>query len=204
MSTASSIVGRNVRRLRIMRGLSAAELARRASLARATLNELEAGRGNPTLETLQVLAHELGAPLAALLTPVRPDHVVKLGAHQGPRKSNGIIDARLLHRFGSAGELLELWDATLRGGQIQPAPAHPDGVIEHIFVISGRLNAGPEAEVVTLQPGEMLTFPADQPHSYEATSVSAHVLLCMVYPAHRNAISADLEYGTAGLGFDGP
>ncbi|MDN5726301.1 MAG: helix-turn-helix domain-containing protein, partial [Propionibacteriales bacterium] len=37
--------------------MSTAELARRAGLARATLTQLEAGSGNPTLETLYGLAN---------------------------------------------------------------------------------------------------------------------------------------------------
>ena len=186
-------MGRNLRRLRSARGLTAAELARRAGVARATLNELESGRGNPTLETLEVLAGELGAAVTALLKPVRGDRVVKLGATDGPRRSNGIIDARLLHRFETSGELLELWDATLQGGQTQPAPAHPYGVVEHIFVIRGRLTAGPDAERTAVRAGELLSFPADQPHSYEVAGASAHVLLCMVYPAYGETIGADLD-----------
>ena len=49
-------IAANVRRLRVARALSAAGLARASGVARATLAELEAGRGNPTVETLYGIA----------------------------------------------------------------------------------------------------------------------------------------------------
>lgn len=42
--------------------MSAAELARRAGLSKATLSGLEAGRANPTIETLDALARVLAVP----------------------------------------------------------------------------------------------------------------------------------------------
>ena len=52
----SRALGENVRRLRLERGLSVVELAARSGVARATLTQLESGRGNPTIETIAALA----------------------------------------------------------------------------------------------------------------------------------------------------
>ncbi len=55
MSGVAQTVGANVRRLRRTRGLSLIELGHQAGVAKGTLTQLEAGRGNHTLETIQAL-----------------------------------------------------------------------------------------------------------------------------------------------------
>lgn len=50
-------------------GLSLAEVARRAGIAKSTLSQLESGNGNPSLETLWSLCVALDIPFAVLLEP---------------------------------------------------------------------------------------------------------------------------------------
>src|SRR3954465_8316171 len=95
--TVKAIAG-NLRRLRTGRGLSAAALARESGVARATLAELEAGRGNPTVETLYGLARVLGVTFADLLVPADapPVHVIRAG--EGPQVPGAVVQARLLRQ----------------------------------------------------------------------------------------------------------
>ena len=81
MQETVKTIAANLRRLRTARGLSAAALARESGVARATLAELEAGRGNPTVETLYGLAKVLGITFADLLVEAEapPVHVVRAG-----------------------------------------------------------------------------------------------------------------------------
>ena len=65
---SGAMVGPRVAALRIERGWSLSELARRASLGKATLSGLEAGTRNPTLDTLHAVAAALERPLTAILT----------------------------------------------------------------------------------------------------------------------------------------
>jgi transcriptional regulator with XRE-family HTH domain len=55
-----SLVGRNVRRLRIAAGLSQAGLAARMGVDRAYVSGLELGQRNPTIVTLWHVAKALG------------------------------------------------------------------------------------------------------------------------------------------------
>jgi transcriptional regulator with XRE-family HTH domain len=57
------MVGRNVRRLRIVAGLSQAQLAVRMGVDRAYISGLELGQRNPTILTLWHLAQALGVKL---------------------------------------------------------------------------------------------------------------------------------------------
>lgn len=57
------LVGGNVKRLRIVAGLSQAELAERMGVDRAYVSGLELGRRNPTIVTLWHLAQALEVKL---------------------------------------------------------------------------------------------------------------------------------------------
>jgi len=67
------IIGKNVRRFRKQISVSQEELSFRTGFTRAYLSELENGRSNPTIQSLERLAEELNVSLIDLLTPeIRP------------------------------------------------------------------------------------------------------------------------------------
>ncbi len=61
-----------LRAIRLRRGLSQTELARRTGLARPYLSQLEAGLKSGSIETLQILSTALGVSAEALLAPSIP------------------------------------------------------------------------------------------------------------------------------------
>jgi transcriptional regulator with XRE-family HTH domain len=63
------LVGRNVRRARIEKGLTQEELAERAGTSQFYVSSLEAGRRNPTVVTIFELAQALGVDHLDLLRP---------------------------------------------------------------------------------------------------------------------------------------
>lgn len=63
------LVGQNVRRLRLARGLTQKVLAERAGFTQQYISELENGRQNPTAVTLYELASQLGSTPAELVSP---------------------------------------------------------------------------------------------------------------------------------------
>ena len=72
-----------LRRERQRAGLSAAELARRADIAKSTVSQLESGSGNPSIETLWAISTALGIPFARLVSPPRGG-VQLIRAGEGP------------------------------------------------------------------------------------------------------------------------
>lgn len=64
---ARTIVGWNVRRLRVAKGLSQERLALAAGIDRAYVGRIERGSENVTLARLEDLARVLGVPIADLL-----------------------------------------------------------------------------------------------------------------------------------------
>src|SRR5215207_8392249 len=126
--TVKAIAG-NLRRLRTAHGLSAAALARESGVARATLAELEAGRGNPTVETLYGLARVLGVTLADLLVEAEapPVHVVRAG--EGPQVPGPVVQARLLRQASVERTRMEMYDMRVVPGEVRHADPHPAGVV---------------------------------------------------------------------------
>jgi transcriptional regulator with XRE-family HTH domain len=179
--TVNTIAG-NVRRLRAARGLSAAGLAREAGVARATLAELEAGRGNPTVETLYGLAKVLGVTFADLLIEAAsaPVHVVRAG--EGPQIPGAVVQGRLLRQSAVQRARVEMYDFRVVPGEPRHADGHLAGVIEQLLVHSGRLRVGPETGPVELGPGDFAAFEASVPHVYEALDGPVAATLVIVTP----------------------
>lgn len=64
---ARAMVGWNLRRLRVERGLSQERLALAAGIDRAYVGRVERGSENVTITTLEAMAKALGVPVADLL-----------------------------------------------------------------------------------------------------------------------------------------
>jgi transcriptional regulator with XRE-family HTH domain len=180
--TVKTIAG-NVRRLRAARGLSAAGLARESGVARATLAELEAGRGNPTVETLYGLAKVLGVTFADLLVEAdaAPVHVVRAG--EGPQVPGAVVQARLLRQASVQRMRVEMYEMHVVPGEPRHADAHQAGVTEQLLIHTGRLRVGPESGPVELAPGDFAVFDASVPHLYEALDGAVSATLVILTPA---------------------
>ncbi len=67
------LVGRNLKRIRVERGLTQEELAERSGFSQQYISDMERGRRNPTIVSLWELAQAIGATPVDLITP--DDHV---------------------------------------------------------------------------------------------------------------------------------
>ena len=161
-------LGRRVQELRAAASLSLAELARRSGVARATLTQLEAGDGNPTLDTLYALADALGRPLSDLIAPLSssPTRVVRAG--EGPAVRGAVVSGHLLDCLRLPQHMLEVFSLRLAPGEVQRRDGHPSGTHEHLVLEAGRARVGPEADPVELGPGDYAAYDASGAHVYEA------------------------------------
>ena len=64
-----ALVGRNVKKFRLAKGLTQEELAERSGFGQNYLSGLERGQRNPTVVTLWELAQVLGVTPIDLITP---------------------------------------------------------------------------------------------------------------------------------------
>ena len=179
------VIAANLRRLRTARRMSLATLATHADVAKATLANLEQGRGNPTIETLWSLALGLGVAFSDLLEDRRETTIAVVRAQQGARvrgsTKGGKLDLRLLDRVERGG-LVEVFDMFLPARTEHLGSAHGTGVVERVFVHSGAITVGPVAEPITLGPGDYARYSGDGPHVYRSAGEDVHGMLLVGYP----------------------
>ena len=152
----------NLRRLRIARRLSLSELARATGMSKATLSSVESGRSNPTVETLASLANALRVTLGELLEEPLLDQirVIRAGRLDGLEEAGVALSE---HRWGPH-----------QVDEGEPAAA---GTRAGVYVLEGKLIAGPVERVTELATGDYASFPIDVPHLFETERRGARALV---------------------------
>ena len=175
-----AVVGGRIRKVRQRLGMSLSELARLSQIAKATLSNIEAGEANPTLETLDQLSSALKTPLGELLAEPRPA-VSVFRASEGREFREGPVSITLVSDFDIGNSRLELYYGGIDANASHQSPGHGAGVIEHIILHSGRLEAGPVDDPVILEPGDYMRFDASKPHIYRTFAGEMFITMLMEY-----------------------
>lgn len=174
-------VGRNIARLRSDAGWSISELARRAEVGKATISTLEAGDGNPGLETLVAISVAFGVPFSVLTTdPIEQVSVQRCDDAPRTASENGTLTSYLQWSTGRVQEN-ELYRFDLVRGETYVAEGHPAGVQETLVCVRGRVRVGPVGSEVTLAAGDRASFAADRPHTYAALTKQAELVCMLAY-----------------------
>ncbi|WP_345023583.1 XRE family transcriptional regulator [Actinomadura keratinilytica] len=180
MSSGNRVVARNMRLLREQRGMSLAELARQAGLAKQTLSTIEQGSGNPTVDTLFSIASALGVPVTRLVAEREQVMVVQRGDEVVWHDHGGYESRSLDHVYGSG--VIENYLLRIAPGSSQTSLPHPVGTLEHLYVISGRVRVGPVDLATELSAGDFVRYPGDRPHVYESLDGECLVHLVVSVP----------------------
>ena len=121
-----------IRNLRIKKGLTGEEFAREANLTRSTVAKIEAGNGNPTIETLAAMAE---------VFQLRPSELVRMA--EGDRLEGGVCEPFV--RPGYRGIRMRFLDFELfhltadRGIKIESEPDLHENTMELCLVLKGGL-----------------------------------------------------------------
>jgi transcriptional regulator with XRE-family HTH domain len=181
LEDVSSRIARTLRAHRRARELSIGELAKRAGLSKTLISRLEAGAGNPSVETLWRLANALDVPLGMLIENDEPPRTRLIEPDEGPIVvSEGGFLGRLILAEGRD-HRTEVYELRIAPDVDYRSEAHAPGTEELVVCVSGSVEVGPDGQEVVLSPGGALWFPADLPHRYRAEHES-RALLVMSYP----------------------
>lgn len=161
-------IARNVRQLRLQRGLSVGDMAERIGISKAMLSKIENAQTSCSLGTLARLAEGLDVPVTSLFRGAdteRPASFVKAG--------QGTPIVRSGSQAGHAYELL----GTLRGehrrleclmvtlnekSETYPLFQHPG--TEFIYMLEGTMEYGHGRSTYTLNPGDSLQLDGEGAH----------------------------------------
>jgi transcriptional regulator with XRE-family HTH domain len=178
------VVGANLRRLRVKRGLSLERLAGVSGVSRAMLGQIELGKSTPTITVLWKIARALDVSFSTLLgqgerastSVVLPRSRAKILSSQ-----DGSFSSRALFPLDSQRKV-EFYELRLAPHGIERADAHAPGTTENLVVNAGSLELSVGEEHFSLGAGDALHFEADLPHVYENPgNVEALIYLVMTY-----------------------
>jgi transcriptional regulator with XRE-family HTH domain len=168
-----------LRRERDRLGLSLSEVAKRAGVAKSTLSQLEAGQGNPSVETLWSLAVALEVPFSRLIESAPPSvRVVRRGEGVAYPSSQADFTGTLLSS-GPRHVTRDIYVLHVEPGAERHADAHIPGTVEHLVLCAGRMRTGPASNPVELAAGDYASFPGDADHTYEALEPGTWAVLVM-------------------------
>lgn len=172
-----AVIASSLQRERRRAGLSLAEVARRAGIAKSTLSQLESGTGNPSVETLWALSVALDVPFAELVEPTRPK-VQVIRAGEGPAVASEKADylATLLASCPPNARR-DIFLVSAQPGTARESDPHMPGVVEHVVMSSGLALVGPAGEPIEVGPGDYVAYPGDAPHVFRALESNTTAVL---------------------------
>jgi transcriptional regulator with XRE-family HTH domain len=181
-ASPNAVIAQSVQRERLRAGLSLSGLADAAGVAKSTLSQLEAGKGNPSIETLWAIATALGVPFAQFFAVETPDLAV-IRAGEGKAFAADTSDHLVVLLANCPpGVRRDIYRLDLAPTGARRAAAHPPGTVEHAFVCAGHARLGPQMQPQDLGPGDYYRYPGDTAHGYEALGGPAQILLLMESP----------------------
>ena len=177
------VVGTNLRRLRVQRGLSLERLAKASGVSRAMLGQVELGQSAPTINVLWKIARALEVPFSALITCRGAVGTVVMSADKAKKLTShdGNFSSRALFPF-DAPRKVEFYELRLAPFAVENADPHPPGTQENLVVNAGTVEIAIEGKHHLLATGDAIVFEADVPHSYRNTGgTDALMYLVMTY-----------------------
>ncbi|MBD0675592.1 transcriptional regulator [Streptomyces sp. CBMA156] len=173
------LIATSIRRERERSGLSMAELARRAGIAKSTLSQLESGAGNPSVETLWALGVALNVPFSRLVDPPRPVvRVVRAGEGPVTHSEHAEYAATALSSCPPNARR-DIYRIEAQPGEARASDPHMPGTIEHVLIGAGRALVGPTEAPVELGPGDYVSYPGDAPHVFRALAPDTLAVIVM-------------------------
>jgi transcriptional regulator with XRE-family HTH domain len=176
-------VGRNLRKLRVKRGLSLEKLSKASGVSRAMLGQVELGQSAPTINVLWKIARSLEVPFSALISAeeVKGARVLRVAESKQLSSHDGSFVSRALFPFDEPRKV-EFYELRLKGKSEERADAHAPGTIENLAVTHGALEVETGTEKHLLATGDAIVFEADKPHVYRNLGTAeAVVYLVMTY-----------------------
>ena len=173
------IVAKALVRERRKTGLSMAEIARQANIAKSTLSQLESGIGNPSLETLWALSIALKVPFSKLIEPAQ-DKVQLIRKGGGLKIESEHADyTSLLLSACPASARRDIYQILVQPGESRHSSPHMPGVIEHIILTQGCALVGLLNQEEKLFPGDYISYPGDQDHIFNALEENTEAIIIM-------------------------
>jgi len=161
------IVGANLRRLRVKRGLSLERMARASGVSRAMLGQIELGQSTPTINVVWKIARALDVSFSTLITERSASRTALVLSDRAKllTSQDGSFTSRALFPFDEPRNV-EFYELNLAANSREEADPHPAGTTENLVVTSGELELLVGKDRYHLGTNDAIFFEADVAHSY--------------------------------------
>ena len=177
----ASGIGEGIRRERLRRGLTLAQLATQVNLTVSALSQIERGASDPSISSLRRIAQAFDVPMFQFLIGVVQREIV---VRRDRRTKLNFADRALEYELVSAdtsGEFEVLSLAIKPGGASSPRPS-THASEECAVVLHGEVVAEVAGQVYTLGPGDSVKIHRELPHRFLNESSEAAEVLIIISP----------------------
>lgn len=156
------IIGSNLKRARLERGLSLDEVSVRSNVSKSMLSDIERGRKCPTVAVLYKICEGILVSLPSLLKA--PEKVVEVVRNQ-ELVNHGSVDMQTMFKY-DINTSMEIHKVKIAPHGEFHAESHGPGVWEYIMIIDGVLTVILDDETYEISKGEAIKFLANRKHIY--------------------------------------
>ncbi|MGK6308642.1 helix-turn-helix domain-containing protein [Variovorax sp. DT-64] len=184
-SQSASLIGAQVRALRIAAQVSGGALAKMSGISSSMLSRIERGLVSPSVETLERLAKGLQVPVSRFFSDqARRTDFCHVRAGKGPvvDRIGAVADYRyeLLGHLLSGNLFVEPYLVTLLPGA-DPYVTFQHPGLKFLYFLSGEVTYRYGAKTVLVRAGDSLLFDATALHGIEAIRVQPVSYLSVVF-----------------------
>lgn len=159
-------LGKTIQRLRKAYNLSLGELSEQSGVAKSIISQIERNETNPTLSTVIRLSRALDTTVDEVLrgetNSLFIEHQTKSGIPM-LESQDGLCRLAIVGPL-SLVDSFQWYDFHAKTMGVLESEPHPQGTIEHLYIVSGELEITTGTETKTGKTGEALRYRADVPH----------------------------------------
>lgn len=159
-------LGKTIQRLRKAYNLSLGELSEQSGVAKSIISQIERNETNPTLSTVIRLSRALDTTVDEVLrgetSSLFIEHQTKSGIPM-LESQDGLCRLAIVGPL-SLVDSFQWYDFHAKPKGVLESEPHPQGTIEHLYIVTGELEITTGTETKTGKPGEALRYRADVPH----------------------------------------
>ncbi|MEI7598812.1 MAG: XRE family transcriptional regulator [Aestuariivirga sp.] len=176
-------LGKTIQRLRKAYNMSLGDLSEHSGVAKSIISQIERNETNPTLSTVYRLSRALDTTIDEVL---RTEGGQLFLEHQ-TKSGVPILESQDgLCRLAIAGPLnlvdqVQWYDFRAKASGVLESDPHPQGTVEHLYILAGELDVTTGEETRRVKVGETLRFRGDLAHKIVNVGAGeAHATMMLV------------------------
>lgn len=175
-------LGKTIQRLRKAYNLSLGELSEQSGVAKSIISQIERNETNPTLSTVIRLSRALDTTVDEVLrgdsSSVFIEHQTKSGIPM-LESQDGLCRLAIVGPL-SLVDSFQWYDFHAKPKGVLESEPHPQGTVEHLYIVTGEIEVTAGAEIKVGKTGEAIRFRADIPHKITNLGAGeAHVVMML-------------------------